>query len=99
MKKNFRLLIMMALRKWRLEEILAYKQKLSIFNNYYLNIMLLEAVMFLPPYSVMAQFGLLFTPHCFLHSAAYCFKFQGRGSNISFTPSEHMGMTISVQAW
>ena len=65
---------------------------------YYLNMMLLDAEIFLPPYSVIAHLGLVFTPHCFLHATANCVRFQDSGSNMSVTPSEHMGITISVQA-
>ena len=61
--------------------------------------MLLAVVIFLPPYSVMAQFGLVFTPHCFLHPAANCVRFHDWGWNMSVTPSEHIGITISEQAW
>ena len=60
--------------------------------------MMLEAAdMFLPPYCSPIQRGRGTTPHFFLQSAATRVKFHGCDSNISFTPSLHIGITISVQ--
>lgn len=56
-------------------------------------------LMFLPPYIVGIQEGLGLTPHCLKQPSEYSFMFHEWGSNMSSTPSEQVGMTISVQAW
>lgn len=65
----------------------------------HLKTMFVCELMFLPPYIVGIQEGLGLTPHCLKQSSEYSFMFHEWGSNMSSTPSEQVGMTISVQAW
>lgn len=39
------------------------------------------------------------TPNMTLQPSEKAWKFHSSGSNMSWTPSVHMGITISVQAW
>lgn len=64
----------------------------------YLKMMFVCELMFLPPYIVGIQEGLGLTPHCLKQSSEYSFMFHEWGSNMSSTPSEQVGITISVQA-
>lgn len=61
--------------------------------------MLLWEAMSFPPKTVPAQSGRGLTPKKALHSSEKAWKFHSSGSNMSWTPSVHMGITISVQAW
>lgn len=61
--------------------------------------MLLCELMFFPPYTEGIQEGRGFTFHSLKHSSENAWKFHFLGSNMSLTPSVHMGITISVQAW
>lgn len=60
--------------------------------------LLCEAISF-PPKTVPAQSARGLTPNHVWHSSEKAWKFHSSGSNMSCTPSVHMGITISVQAW
>lgn len=61
--------------------------------------MLLWEAMSFPPYTVPAHSARGLTPNKVLHPSEKAWKFHSSGSNMSWTPSVHMGITISVQAW
>lgn len=61
----------------------------------HLKMMFVCELMFLPPYIESKRASGL-TPHCLKQSSEYSFMFHEWGSNMSSTPSEQVGMTISV---
>ena len=65
----------------------------------YLKMMLLWAERSFPPYWVSAQDARGRTPNRAWHSSEKAWKSQAWGSNMSWTPSVHRGITISVHAW
>lgn len=68
-------------------------------NKAHLKMMLLCELMFFPPYIERIQEGRGLTPHSLKHSSESASKSHFWGSNMSWTPSVHMGITISVQTW
>lgn len=65
----------------------------------HLNMMLEWALISLPPNTVLIKSGCGFSPYIFSQSFSYFSKSQGCSVNMSLTPSEHIGITISVHAW
>ena len=68
----------------------------SIYSH--LKMILLAAEIFLPPYSASTHRGRVGTSQAALHPSINSVTFQDEGSNISVTPSEQKGITISVHA-
>lgn len=64
-----------------------------------LKMILLCELMFFPPYIERIQERRGLTPHILKHSSENASKSHFWGSNMSWTPSVHKGITISVQAW